>query len=229
MISIIMNSYKDNQNYLKQAIESWYKNKDVEIDLIISTVKNDSAIDMAKEFGIKKIVINNEPGIFQQLNTALNLVEGEWFCLSSGNDYVMPNKLIVEKTCALKNKKKICYSAYYVTDERLDIKHINKFHEYNYKKHLEGNFVYDVALMHRSIFDKYMPYQTKWGNHACWDFWLRVYEGEGNIFAYNPIPVWGYRQTKDSQHIRRKRNEKWKQENIRDRDIMLNYHKNLYK
>jgi len=225
LVSIIMNSYQEKKDYLKQAIKSCYANEDVKIDLIISTVKDDPAIDIAKKLGVKKIVINDKPGIFQQTNAALKYVEGEWFCLSSGNDYVMPRKLITEMTCALKTKKKICYSAFYVTDENLNITGISQWYKYDYKKHLIGNFIYDGALMHRSIFDKYMPYQIRWNNHACWDFWLRVYEGEGNVFAYNPIPIFKYRQMKDSQHIRRKKDEKWYKKNIRDREILLNYHK----
>ena len=101
------------------------------------------------------------------------------------------------------------------------------FYEYDYQKHLTANFVCDGSIMHRSIFDKYIPYQTKWYNYASWDFWLRVYEGEGNVFAYSPVPLLKYRQTKDSRHLRRDNNKKWKQKDIKERDLMLNYHKNL--
>jgi len=224
-VSIIIVTYQDNEDYLKQAIASCYASEKVEVDLIISTIKGDTAIRIAKESGIKKIVINQEPHIYKQLNAALKYVEGEWYCLFSGNDIIFPRKLIIEINCALKNKKKVCYSAFHVTDKNLNIIGTTKLFEYDYEKHLIGNFVYDGALMHKSIFDKYMPYQIRWKDYACWDFWLRVYEGEGNIFAYNPIPILKYRQTENSIHIKRKKDKKLFQEYVQNRNIMLSHHK----
>lgn len=226
-ISVVIATYREKRNYLRQAIISCLASEGVEVDLIITTVKGDPGIKVARSFGIKKIVVNKKPDIFKQLNAAIPLVEGEWFCIFSGNDIMMPGKLVTELAVAEKSKKKVCYSAFHITDEKLKHKHTRYWYDYDYNKHLVGNFVHDGALMHRSIFDKYMPYQLRWGNHACWDFWLRVYEGEGNVFAYNPIPIFKYRKSEDSQHTMRKKDKEKREKNNLDRDIMLAYHRNL--
>ena len=224
-VSVLIVTYKERKDYLEQAITSCLASEDVVVDLIITTVAGDTAIKIAQDLGVEKIVINKEPGILEQLNAALSFVEGEWFCIFSGNDVMMPRKLITEITCALKNKKKICYSAFHLTDEKLKVLATRRWYEYDYEKHLVGNFVHDGALMHRSIFDKYMPYREEWGDHFCWDFWLRVYKGEGNVFAYNPEPIFKYRQTENSRHIKRMKGSKQYLKRKKDVASMLKHHK----
>jgi hypothetical protein len=52
---------------------------------------------------------------------------------------------------------------------------------------------------------KYAPFSEKWGNFAYWDLWLRIYQGEGDVFIYNPQPTWNYCLSPNSLHIKRQK------------------------
>ena len=225
-ISVVMNTYNENKNWLLQAIDSYLKQDSVNVDLIISTVKNDLSIDVANKKGLK-ISISESGGIYNQLNNSLNLVDGDWYCYASSNDVALPTKLKDEVELCIKNNKKVCYSAYYQSDKNLNNKKIIKFYNYSYRKHMTGsNFVSDLAMVKRDILEKYKPFNENFHNFAYYDFWLRVAEGEGeNVFIYNPKPEWIYRITKQSRHVKRSKDLEWISRNNMNKIIMLKSHK----
>ena len=223
--SVIINTYKNSYEDLTAAIKSYQAQQNVEMDIIISTVVGDSSIKIAQSLGIKKICINKIPGIYTQLNNALKLIGTDWFCYASGNDKTLPDKCFREINLLLNSGKKICSSAFYKTDENFRITSLKTFYDYDYDKHLKGNFISDCSMIHKSILDKYGPFKTEYGNEGYYDFWLRVYEGEGNIFLYNPAPTWLYRISEKSQHIQVKLDsEKMKKRKL-DKINMLKVHK----
>lgn len=232
-----MNTVNEDRNYLNVAIESYLNQNGIEIELIISTVENDVNIDYIKENYPKCVIVEipleNHPiskgiksplGSFLQLNHALKYMTGDWFTFASGNDFAYPYKCALEVESAKKADKLICYSAFNHVNSDGFFTRGASFHSYDREKHQKGNFVSDCAMIHKSIVDKYLPFRTELNNYAYWDLWLRVYEGEGNVFVYNSVPTWGYRQNQNSMHLERARNaEKIRLAEI-DRDIMLSLH-----
>ena len=202
--SVIINTYKDNLENLRWAIESYLTQKNIDVQLILSTVKGDNSIQLAKEYKEIDLCISEQPGIYPQLNKALTYIKHEWFAYASGNDEAYQTKLYDEISLCKKHKKLVCYSAFDITFD--GIVRTRYFHNYSHKKHLEGNFISDCALIHKDLIKKYGPFKLEWGNYAFYDFWLRVYEGEGNVFVYNPEPTWNYIVSNNSLHIKRKKN-----------------------
>lgn len=203
-VSVVMNSYRENEQYFNQAVLSYLNQKGVEVELIVSTVQGDPCIEWSKKLGVHKIVVNKKPGIYQQLNNALKHMTGDWFAYASSNDVALETKLYNETNTCIANKAKVCYSSFYHTDESLKIVKTYKSKEYDYQKHLKGNFVNDCATVSMDILRKYAPFRTEHNNHAYHDFWLRIYQGEGNVFAVCKQPTWYYRVFEQSQHLRRK-------------------------
>jgi len=212
-VTVIINTVNENPRYLLEAIKSYESQVGVLVQIIISTIVGDPSVKVAGERG-HKIVVSPKPGIYPQLNTAIKHIKADWYCYASGNDVAHPRKLILEVGECLKYSKKVCYSAFYITDNNLTVTGTRTFYSYSYKKHLNiGNFVSDCAMMSREIIDKYGPFAFRWGNAAYYDLWLRVYEGEGNVFCYNPVPTWYYRICHNSQHVVRGKNKSKKQAN----------------
>ena len=223
-VSVVINSYNDDPNHLRAAINSYLNQIGVEVELIISTVQGDKAISFAKAKGLK-LVISEEPGIYRQLNAGIEKVSGDYFCFASGNDVAMRKKLKFEMDLLEKSGKSVCYSAFNVVDAKLMNHKTRSFHAYSYAKHLEGNFVSDCSLMKTEILNKYKPFNEIFDNMAFYDFWLRVAEGEGEeAFLYNPVPTWLYRVTKDSKHVIRKKDPEAIKANEELRVIMLGTH-----
>ena len=75
MVTVVMNTYKDNEQQLRDAI-SGYQDQLTPCEIIVSTMVGDPAIATAADMGIEKIVINEKPGICGQLNKALEYADG---------------------------------------------------------------------------------------------------------------------------------------------------------
>jgi len=228
LISIIMNTYNDQENHLRKAIEG-YQNQKIPCELIISTIYDDPAIKTATEMGVKKIIFNKNSGICNQLNKALENVEGQWFCYASGNDFALPNKLIDEHSLLFKTRKKVCYSAFHSGDKNLKITGTYRFHPYNYAKHKIGNFIIDNAMTNMKILRKYLPFREEVGNYLFWDMWLTIYENEGNVFFYNPIPNFIYRLDGMGRHFKKKKDKALWNFDERHKTHMLKLHGIKYK
>lgn len=234
-VSVVMNTINEREEYLSLAIESYLKQNNCE--LIVSTVSDDKSISFIKnkypECKIAVMERSNHPirygekiplGSFLQLNNGLKKITGDWFTFASSNDIGYENKLQLEVETCLKNNKEVCYSAYDFINEQGEITATQLFHEYDWDKHRKGNFVADCSMLSRRLVDEYLPFKVEFNNYAYWDLWLRVREKEGNVFCYNPVPTWGYRQDKESMHVKRYSDEKLMQLANEDKKRMLNRH-----
>ena len=229
-VSVIINTYKEDETILRQAIESYISQMGVSTQVIISTVVGDTAVKIAESYQGVEIFQSEEPGIYQQLNNALEMVSGDWFVYASGNDIAKPNKLYNEVECCRRNNKLICYSDFVIVDHKLKMIKKRMFHPYDPEMHLKGNYVNDCALMHRSILDKFKPFNwQKWGNHAYYDFWLRVYRQIGDVFCYNQSFEWFYRMSPTSSHVVRAQDTAKKLANKKIRNELTVFHRQLRK
>lgn len=231
--TVLINTFAEKFEYLETAIKSYVSQIGVNLQIIIATVDDDPNLPYLKRWkGIDLNVIPRKDhpgrsprGSFYQINSSLRLVKGEWFCFASSNDEAYPFKIFSEIQAAITQGKKICYSNYNLINERGEIQSTLKFSEYNREQHQAGNFVNDCSIIHKSLLDKYGPFRSdEFNNYAFWDFWLRVYEGEGNVFALNEKPTWGYRQLETSMHIQRRNNPSLMKQFNDDRIKMLSTH-----
>lgn len=218
-VTVIMNCYnEEKQNFIKAA-ESILANKNVKIQLIVSTVKGDKCVEWCKNYPIE-LVINEKAGIYEQINATIPIIKGDYVTYSSSNDFMYDYKLYEESKELIANNKKVCYSAFDVNKEGV-IK-TNKFSNYDYNRHLIGNFVSDCATVEKNLFMRFMPFKLKYGNQAYYDLWLRIYEAEGNVFHYYDRPTWQYIIRDASQHVQRKSNPEKIRINAELKELMLN-------
>lgn len=215
MVTVIINTYKENPQVLKRAVDSYRNQTYKEIQIIIATVEGDPCIDNHSDFAdcqFSILPLKDHPGkspagAYAQINGALTFInpESQWLCYASGNDFANPDKLKSEILMCLSHQKDVCYSAF--TKVKPDGSKISDvfFYQYDYNKHLNvGNFVSDCSLISMRLVKKYLPYRAEFGNFAHWDSWLRMFEGEGNVFIYNHVPTWNYVQNEKDMHNVRK-------------------------
>lgn len=223
--TVIINTINEDENVLNKCVDS-YKNQFKQV--IISTIEGDSSIGKYKgvEYAIvlkKDHVGKSASGAYQQINNALKLFNTDYLCYASGNDYAEPDKAVREIKALKQSRKKVCYSAFW------NVKNGNKsnqpFPEYDYKMHLKNNFVSDCSMITREIVEKYLPYKIEFRNFAHWDSWLRIFEGEGDVFVYNPIPTWNYVWNDNDMSKERMRDPEKIKRNLEDRELMLKTHR----
>lgn len=236
-ISILMNTYNEDNGILKQAIDSYLGQTNVNVQLIISTIEGDKSIEYIKNtYNDNRITFAILPksehpgrghvGIYTQLNNALQYIKYEWVSYASSNDVALLTKSYDEIKLCLSTNKQICYSAFYVTSTDLKKRQLKKFYQYDYDKHLKGNFVTDCATISTKLLNKYMPFKLEYHNHAYWDLWLRIYEGEGNVFIYSSTPAFLYRTQTLSISTETRKNSEKRKINEQYRKFMLdNHHK----
>lgn len=219
--TIIVCTYKGNQSHLVQAVESYLDQYDCEIHLVVSTVTGDKSVSTLSDFDVE-FVTQEYPSIYQQLNNATAFIKNDWWCYMSGNDIALPTKVKTEIDLCLRAKKKICYSAYNVVDSKLNFIRLAQFaEEYSLEKNLEGNFVADTSMIHRSVSDAYLPFSEEFDNLGYWDFWLRIGSEHPEWFVYNPEPTWEYRVNDESRHVKRSKDINWQKRELKDRQKML--------
>lgn len=237
MTTVCINTLNEHPDYLCQAIES-YLRQTSPVHIILSTVERDRSVPFVREnfpsVQVLEFPVRDHPishgikspvGSYLQINYALEHLRGDWFCFASSNDTAHPDKIRMEIASCLDNNKEICYSAFNEVTEDGEYLRTLKFGKYSYDRHLQGNFVSDCALVSRRVIDKYAPFRVTMKNYAYWDFWLRVYKGEGDIFCYNPLPTWNYRQSSESMHIKRMKSPDEVAKNNQDREFMLSFHR----
>jgi hypothetical protein len=214
VVTILVNTFNERPEWLRESIES-YLSQGVAVQILVSTLPDDPNIDLL--LGYKEVELHlcdpaghpgkSPAGSYYQIHSALPLVRGDWFCFFSSNDYARPYRLATELNECEKKGKKVCYAAFNEVDNSGKVLRLKQFPPvYDFKRHLSGNFVADVALTHRSLIDKYTPFDSvNLGNYSYWDFWLRVFEGEGDVFCYHPHPTWCYRQNDEAMHALRRK------------------------
>jgi hypothetical protein len=235
--SVVINTYGDGLAHLLEAVQSYLDQEGVDVQVIVSSVEGDPSVaalqqqfrdDERVEFCVTPLASHpgrGAQGVYWQLNRALERVRHPWFSYASGNDKALPTKLRHEIELCTRRDKLVCYSSYYATDETLGCKVRRGFHDYDYRAHLEHNFVSDCALAHSSLLESFAPFRLRHGNHAYWDFWLRVHEGAGDVFTYNPEPQWLYRHSRHSGKTRRWWRPHRAAGNALTRDRMLREHR----
>jgi glycosyltransferase involved in cell wall biosynthesis len=229
--SIIISTYNGNQKWLLDAVDSYLNQKNVDIQLIISTVEGDLSLKTLKNYSEKiEFCVSKKPGIYYQLNNAIKLIDREWFASAAGDDIAIETKIFEEINVCLKNKKRICSSGFIVTDEKLNkIGKRGKDREYSLGQHLRGNFVSDCSLIHKTLIDEFAPFDLNCGNHGIWDFWIRVTKKYPDSFIFDKKPRWLYRQHTGAKHILRSKSISKIKKNEAERVIMMKKHITLLK
>ena len=228
--SVIINTFNGNQKWLLDAVHSYLDQKDVNIQLIISTVKGDLSLSTLSSISNIEFCINKQPGIYSQLNNALSLIKNDWFCYAAGDDIAVKTKVKDEIDSCNRRGSKICASGFFITDLHLnEIRRCGTNMSYDISEHLSRNMISDCALIHTSLIKKYGPFDLRCGNHGFWDFWLRVGKEHPEYFLLEETPRWHYRQHSEAKHAKRAKNIKKIEKNERERKLMLNKHIDLLK
>jgi len=210
MVTVVMAVYGEREERLFREITNVFHQKEVDVHLVVSTVQGDPCIKWLERYPLNVQVLvnplNEHPGrsplgSFYQLSEGVKLIKGEWFCWMGANDITKTDKFISEIRECEKTGKKVCSSDIKIGDK------IKRIPKYDYEEHLKRNFIPDRSLVSSDLLRKYLPF-SKLYNCGFWDLWLRIYEGEGDVFCRTEKVGWTYLQHPESMHIKRRENVK---------------------
>lgn len=230
-ITIIINSYEPNIDKLLKSINSCLNQKNVNVNIIVSTVENDITVNFINGLNNNKIHLviskifehpgKGPKGIYFQLNKALKMVKTRFVTYFSSNDIMYSTKLYNEIEEIKKTKSFICFSDYYLIYKNHKKAYNYNVNKMNYSNLLKMNYINDCATidlekLNRSINFNYEKYE----NVCYWHLWLSLFEKFGKkCFSYNNRIEWEYfRNENESQSIKRNKNkyETEKYQNLRE-------------
>jgi len=241
-VSVIISTYQDEINELKESITSVLHQEKVSQEIILVMVSDDPNTEIAKAWIPKindgaqysKIRLHvcresehpgkSPDGSFFQINAGLKYATKDYIRWFSGDDILYPRSTITQIEALQKSGKKVSYGGYTLLDRDNKVAESVKFFPYNRLIHQRTNFINDVALFDSSLI-KYLPFEfERWGNYAFWHFWLTVFENEGDQFEYTDQVLWAYRIREKSEHVARLKRPGGKQEYARFRRALQNNH-----
>lgn len=235
--SVIINTLNDREDWLREAVDSYLQQENVEIQLIVSTIEDDSSLSVLKDYPNIDFCVTkkyehsqSKSPRYYQLNNAMKLAKHPWWCFAAGDDVALPNKIFKEISMCLEHDSNICSSAIYKTDEQLNITSTTQMPEkyLGLSKHLAGNFVADCSLINIDLWREFGPFDTSLEQMAHWDFWLRVFSVyDENLIVFNSEPTWLYRIHDKCVHQRDRKSKQRAQHREASRKRMMQKHYHL--
>lgn len=227
-VTVIMNSYNEPRDRVVAQINRIVPQVK---QLIISTCEGDLNTELFKGYSVKLAILPKDKQIgkspeqsFIQINNAMKLVDTEYTSFIASADLVDSDKYHRELD-KMTEGKMVVYSDYTMRRESGAEVRV-KFHEYNYNKHLIGNFVSDTSLWKTSLWHEFGGFDcANFRNYSFWDFWLKIYRKHGEVFAYLPESTWLYINDPESMHIKREASPELMAKENEDKIKMLSTHR----
>lgn len=225
LVTVMMNSYREKEQLFHRAVRAVLAQQNCKVQLLISTVKDDPCIQWAKRHPGVQVVINSKPGIYQQINAMLSLIQGKFVCYASSNDYMLPIKCASEARLLQESGADVCYSNYLRKNGEAGMTRLMQLPtQYQRGIHLRQNFVSDCSMIRTSVLRRYGPFRTQYHNHAFHDLWLRMSAGSVRFINHRE-PTWVYHRTDDSQSVKRGKDPALRDLNELQRAHMLADHR----
>ncbi len=179
----VYNAAKYIDECIQSALDQTYEN--IEIIAVNDGSKDDSLQKLKKYADKIKIISKKNGGTSTALNAGIRAMTGEWFKWISADDLLEKNaiEILINETKQLGNNSKSCifYSSYYLINQ--ESKTVDEFIEPNYNNlndfdrnvilldHYFGNGT--TSLAHKSLFEKFGPFNEEIGFQEDYEFWLR--------------------------------------------------------
>ena len=228
-VLVLMNERHEDPNDIAAAIASITAQEDVEVTIVLHRSEPKEELNFLYDYPEVAVLESQVRGVYHQLNLTLSRMTGDfgghaydYVCYFSANDTMRPGSLRMQVAALEAEGASVCYTDY-TTGKPGGMLRTQKFHDYSYNRHLPGNFVADVSLVKWDVFQKYMPFDTRWGNHAFHDLWLRMAK-DGHTFAYLEEATWHYHRDPNSSSMKRKANPEAQRANQELREKIIAHH-----
>ena len=206
--SVIMATYKEEQSFLKQSIESILNQsyKDFEFIIILDNPENSEHIKLINKYAkidnrIRFFINEKNMGLTKTLNKGLTLTKGRYICRMDADDISFNNRLEVQKEYLESNDYDLVGGISKMIDEKGNAIYSIKKLPTDFEK-IKKCIKYNQVISHPTWFGKKEVFETLNGYRdmpLCedYDFTLRAIL-EGYRISNINIAVLNYRMTKNS-------------------------------
>lgn len=194
LVTVIIPVYK-NIIFLKDSLKSVVKQSYKFIEIIIVNDGNSDLKDIKKTIKkykkkIKLINIKKNSGVAYALNLGIKQSKGKYISWLSHDDYFHKNKIKDQVNILKTQKKKICFTNFYVVDEQKNILRMINVNSrfFNLKENVffRDNLNLSTALIHKKIFYKIGKFNIKKKHTQDYEFIFRAFK------KFEPILINNY-------------------------------------
>jgi len=177
MLSIIIPTYNSCET-LEKCLESILNQtfEDFEI-IIMDGNSNDSTVQIAKNYYNDKIKIfsENDCGVFDAMNKAINRAKGEWLYFLGSDDELYENVTLKKIAYFFKSNSKIIYGNIIVHQDAGWAKNGQIYDGFFSKeKIIQNNICHQSIFYHKDVFNSIGYYNQKYSISADHDFNIRA-------------------------------------------------------
>ncbi|EOR93983.1 glycosyl transferase, family 2 [Arcticibacter svalbardensis MN12-7] len=175
LISIIIPTYNSETSIKECLLSVLNQSVDNYEILIIDNVSSDETIRIASDFNDNKIniVSQKDKGVYDAMNTGIQLSKGEWLYFLGSDDILKDNDVLydINNYIKLSDSNFIYGNAYfknsgYIYGEESSIERLL----------IEGNICHQAIFYHYSIFSLVGLYNLKYPIWADWDFNIKCFK-----------------------------------------------------
>jgi len=171
---IVYDQFKD---WFMVCLDSLVAQTHKDIEIIVSGVRDDPALEWAKVFDGVKVVGNQFPDPKVQINNALKFATGEYIIVVGSDDYYYPNSIEkLVKVAAEKDSVIVYPDLHYADDELNVVFHWKAPKQFDMNKLHQSQIMTDSSLVKKSVLWEFGFFKAEWRKFAMWDMWLRIAE-----------------------------------------------------
>jgi glycosyltransferase involved in cell wall biosynthesis len=210
LVSVIMPTYKQPQ-YLPTSVLGVMTQTYLNLELIVVPVVDDEQTmgglkELQHMFPAFIVAASDRASIVHQINVGLGKAHGTYVTLIASDDFMLPGKIADEVNVAHMRNALLVYSLFFYGDDNLTITGgvtTQSVPVFSYDTLICRNYITDNALVHRSMYDEFGPFDESLEILAVYDKWLHIAEKHPTHIVRNPVPTFIYRQHGDQAHEKR--------------------------
>lgn len=192
IITVVLNGEKHLEETIKSVINQTYENVEY---IIMDGGSTDSSLEIIQKYEnqIDYWVSENDNGIYDAMNKATTLINGDWCCFVGSDDYLLDCFYTVKKY--LQNKQCVYYGDVVLSSSGKIYGGV-----FNSYKLMTKNIPHQAILYPRAVFEKYC-YSALYPYLADYCLNLMLYADKDFVFKYVNIVYACYNNTGRSSSV----------------------------
>jgi glycosyltransferase involved in cell wall biosynthesis len=178
IVTPVLNAEKDIEACILSVVGQSYPDKE---HLIIDGVSTDGTLEIVQRYAEKysniKVISEKDNGIYDAMNKAIDLANGDWIYFLGCDDVLNDDKLL--NNIFSEDK----YSNYDIIYGNAIFKHSNKIYDGKFTKYklINKNICHQAIFYKKHIFTKFGKYEIKYKGVADWVHNMKCFNGNIKI------------------------------------------------
>lgn len=192
IITVVYNGSKTLEQTIQSVINQSYKNIEY---IIIDGGSTDETINIIKKYEqhISHWISETDKGLYDAMNKGIALASGELIGMINSDDWYELDAIKIVVNSYLNNPEKLIFHGNRYDVDDIGNRRIYKFNKSNFKFiYFSMTYNHPSMFVHKNIYNIY-NYNIEFKSISDYEFVLKVFIKNNNLFYYIPISYVNYR------------------------------------